>query len=128
MRSEHNIEIKLGTSYPRRCPRCAGMTPLYHPNVSEIGMVCLGAYGTHWAPGLMLDELCIMLWDIARYHNYDLEAPIIERPALGLEPEKIQLPARPAAAPRPEGALWQDSNPANPNGRRARARRRAALQ
>ena len=38
-------------------------------------MVCLGGYGTHWVPSMQLDELCNMLWDMARYHNYDIRSP-----------------------------------------------------
>ena len=56
-------------------PEIRWITPIYHPNISEIGMVCLGGYGTHWVPSVQLDELCIMLWDMARYHNYDIRSP-----------------------------------------------------
>jgi hypothetical protein len=56
-------------------PEIRWVTPIYHPNISEIGMVCLGAYGTHWVPSLALDELCVMLWDMARYQNYDIRSP-----------------------------------------------------
>jgi hypothetical protein len=38
-------------------------------------MVCLGGYGTNWVPSVQLDELCTMLWDMARYHNYDIRSP-----------------------------------------------------
>ena len=71
----HRIEIKLGASYPRTMPEIRWITPIYHPNISEIGMVCLGGYGTHWVPSVQLDELCNMLWDMARYHNYDIRSP-----------------------------------------------------
>jgi len=71
----HRVEIKLGSSYPRTMPEIRWITPIYHPNISEIGMVCLGGYGTHWVPSVQLDELCIMLWDMARYHNYDIRSP-----------------------------------------------------
>ncbi len=71
----HRVEIKLGASYPRTMPEIRWVTPIYHPNISEIGMVCLGGYGTHWVPSVQLDELCIMLWDMARYHNYDIRSP-----------------------------------------------------
>ena len=71
----HRVEIKLGASYPRTIPEIRWLTPIYHPNISEIGMVCLGGYGTHWVPSVQLDELCIMLWDMARYHNYDIRSP-----------------------------------------------------
>ncbi len=71
----HHLEIKLGASYPRTIPEIRWLSPIYHPNISEIGMVCLGGYGTHWVPSVQLDELCIMLWDMARYHNYDIRSP-----------------------------------------------------
>ena len=74
-RDHHEVEIKLGASYPRTMPELRWLTPIYHPNISEIGMVCLGAYGTHWVPSLALDELCVMLWDMARYQNYDTRSP-----------------------------------------------------
>jgi ubiquitin-protein ligase len=74
-RDQHHLEIKLGASYPRTMPELRWLTPIYHPNISEIGMVCLGGYGTHWVPSLPLDELCVMLWDMARYHNYDIRSP-----------------------------------------------------
>ncbi len=71
----HRVEIKLGASYPRTIPELRWLTPVYHPNISEIGMVCLGGYGTHWVPSVQLDELCTMLWDMARYFNYDIRSP-----------------------------------------------------
>ena len=61
---DHRVEIKLGASYPRTIPEIRWITPIYHPNISEIGMVCLGGYGTHWVPSVQLDELCNMLWDM----------------------------------------------------------------
>src|SRR5689334_22773904 len=70
VREHHEVEVKLGASYPRTMPELRWLTPVYHPNISEIGLVCLGGYGTHWVPSLHLDELCVMLWDMARYHNY----------------------------------------------------------
>ena len=71
----HQVEIKMGPSYPRSVPEIRWLTPIHHPNISEIGLVCLGGYGTHWVPSVQLDELCSMLWDMARYHNYDIRSP-----------------------------------------------------
>src|SRR5690349_15170076 len=42
VRERHEIEIKLGASYPRNMPEIRWLSPVYHPNISEIGMVCLG--------------------------------------------------------------------------------------
>jgi len=82
VRDRHEVEIKLGASYPRTMPEIRWLTPIYHPNISEIGMVCLGGYGTHWVPSLNLDELCGMLWDMARFHNYDIRSPYNREAAL----------------------------------------------
>jgi len=78
----HEVEIKLGASYPRTMPEIRWLSPVYHPNISEVGSVCLGGYGTHWVPSLNLDELCGMLWDMARYHNYDVRSPYNREAAL----------------------------------------------
>jgi hypothetical protein len=53
-------------------PEMQWRTPIFHPNISGSGMVCLGGYGTYWAPSLNLDELCEMLWEMIRYANYDV--------------------------------------------------------
>ena len=79
---KHHVEIKLGSSYPRTVPELRWLTPIYHPNISEIGMICLGGYGTHWVPSVQLDELCVMLWDMVRYHNYDIRSPYNRESAL----------------------------------------------
>jgi ubiquitin-protein ligase len=74
-REIHEVHIRLGASYPRMMPELAWKTPIFHPNVSAGGIVCLGGYGTHWVPSLALDELCSMLWDMVRYENYDEKSP-----------------------------------------------------
>ena len=95
---KHHVEIKLGSSYPRTIPEIRWLTPVYHPNISEIGMVCLGGYGTHWVPSVQLDELCTMLWDMLRYHNYDIRSPYNRDAALWVaQQQTIRFPtdARP---------------------------------
>ncbi len=91
VRAHHEVEIKLGASYPRTMPEIRWLTPIYHPNISEIGMVCLGGYGTHWVPSLNLDELCGMLWDMARFHNYDIRSPYNREAALWVANQKSFL-------------------------------------
>jgi ubiquitin-protein ligase len=75
VRSSHQVEVELAAAYPRTPPALRWLTPIYHPNISETGMVCLGAYAAHWAPGVSLADLCVMIWDMARYHNYDIRSP-----------------------------------------------------
>jgi hypothetical protein len=50
-------------------------TPIFHPNISTNGVVCLGGYGTHWVPSLTLPELCNMIWDMIRMKNFDIKSP-----------------------------------------------------
>jgi hypothetical protein len=75
MRDFHEMTIQLGAAYPRMMPELAWRTPIFHPNISASGVVCLGGYGTHWVPSVNLDELCHMLWDMIRYQNFDVESP-----------------------------------------------------
>lgn len=71
----HEVSVRLGASYPRVMPELQWKTPIFHPNISGSGSVCLGGYGTYWVPSLNLDELCEMLWDMIRYANYDVTSP-----------------------------------------------------
>jgi hypothetical protein len=75
IRDEHEVLIRLGASYPRMMPELIWKTPIFHPNISANGVVCLGGYSTHWVPSLQLDELCTMLWDMIRYENFDVDSP-----------------------------------------------------
>ncbi len=78
----HEILVELGAAYPRMVPNLAWQTPIFHPNISNNGVVCLGGYGTHWVPSLTLAELCTMLWDMIRYKNFDIESPYNREAAL----------------------------------------------
>lgn len=71
----HEVHIRLGAAYPRMMPELAWKSPIFHPNISAGGVVCLGGYGTYWVPSLTLDELCVMLWDMIRFENYDEKSP-----------------------------------------------------
>jgi hypothetical protein len=75
VRELHEVSVRLGAGYPRMMPELSWKTPVFHPNISASGVVCLGGYGIHWVPSLSLDELCVMLWDIVRYANFDVGSP-----------------------------------------------------
>jgi ubiquitin-protein ligase len=85
----HEIEILLGVEYPRMMPELRWRTPIFHPNIAETGMVCLGGYGTNWVPSLNLDELCEMLWDMIRYANYDVKSPYNREAALWAQTQTL---------------------------------------
>ena len=75
VQEDNEVRICLGASYPREMPEMHWRTPIFHPNISGAGTVCLGGYGTFWVPSLNLDELCEMLWDMIRYQNFDVTSP-----------------------------------------------------
>ncbi|QGJ69362.1 Ubiquitin--protein ligase [Planctomycetales bacterium 10988] len=72
---EHQLTVRLGTQYPRQGPELRWITPIFHPNIATNGAVCLGGYTKHWVPSLGLADLCLMLWDMIRYANYDVSSP-----------------------------------------------------
>ena len=82
VRDYHEVVIELGSAYPRMIPNLIWQTPIFHPNISSGGVVCLGGYGTSWVPSLTLDEMCIMLWDMIRYRNFDVDSPYNREAAL----------------------------------------------
>ncbi len=93
IREQHVVHIHLGAAYPRMMPELAWKTPIFHPNISGSGVVCLGGYGTHWVPSLNLDELCCMLWDMIRYKNFDVDSPYNREAALWAKSQrKLRLP------------------------------------
>ncbi len=93
---QHEIVVELGAAYPRLMPAINWQTPVFHPNISSSGIVCLGGYGTNWVPSLRLDDLCVMLWDMIRYQNYDVESPYNREAALwAREQTDFHLPLDP---------------------------------
>jgi len=96
LRDDHEVHVRLGASYPRMMPELAWKSPIFHPNVSNTGVVCLGGYGTHWVPSLALADLCGMLWDMIRYQNFDEKSPYNrEAAAWALTQSSVSLPIDP---------------------------------
>src|SRR5262245_17470903 len=91
LRDEHEVHVRLGASYPRMMPELAWKSPIFHPNISASGVVCLGGYGTYWVPSLALDELCGMLWDMIRFENFDETSPY-NREAAGWAKNQTDYP------------------------------------
>lgn len=86
---DHEVLIQLVAEYPRSAPHMRWLTPIFHPNISAGGAVCLGGWGTHWAPSLQLDRLCEMLWDMLRMANYDTRSPFNPSAAQWLLAQRI---------------------------------------
>lgn len=59
------VEIELGSDYPRRRPNVRWLSPIVHPNISG-GQVCLGNFASNWSPSVRLADIVEILWDYAR--------------------------------------------------------------
>lgn len=59
------VELSLGSNYPRSQPQIEWLTPIVHPNISG-GNVCLGNYANQWTPYFKLVDLLEILWDYSR--------------------------------------------------------------
>lgn len=96
VRNVHEVSLGLGASYPRMMPELSWKTPIFHPNISGSGVVCLGGYGTYWVPSVNLDELCHMLWDMIRYQNFDVNSPYNREAAAWAKGQReMRLPVDP---------------------------------
>lgn len=91
-RDRHVVAITLNAAYPRMIPEIVWRTPIFHPNISAGGVVCLGGYQTNWVPSLKLDELCTMLWDMIRFANYDVDSPYNRDAAIWAKQHRARFP------------------------------------
>lgn len=71
----HVMEVYLPTRYPAEPPYIRWMTPVFHPNVSKGGSVCIGIDGQDWAPSLNLAWLVEQISDMITYRSYNVEDP-----------------------------------------------------
>ncbi|MHC5036534.1 MAG: ubiquitin-conjugating enzyme E2 [Planctomycetota bacterium] len=105
----HRVEIRLGAEYPRMKPMIQWLTPIFHPNISNAGSVCLGGYTTNWVPSVGIANLCEMLWDMLRYANFDIRSPFNREAAAWV---KSQTTFRFPLDERPLRDLLSQSRPA----------------
>jgi ubiquitin-protein ligase len=120
--SHHEVVVELGAAYPRMVPNLAWQTPIFHPNISNNGVVCLGGYGTHWVPSLTLAEMCTMLWDMIRYKNFDIASPYNRQAALWAQSQthfSFPVDGRPIrnliAEPKPGASAGSNPNSHQPS-------------
>jgi len=69
-REDHRVRILLGPQYPMTMPALRWLTPIFHPNISSGGSVCIGR---QWSGGgRYLDDLVIYLAQMVRYDGEGL--------------------------------------------------------
>lgn len=92
-----DIEITFEENYPRSPPRITFLTPLFHPNVSESGVIRLAEFDTsQWSPAITMRTLLISLQAMLSDPN-PLQNCILNEEAAALylhNPEEFRKRAR----------------------------------
>lgn len=138
------VEIDLPLEYPRGMPNILWKSKVFHPNISSGGGVCLGSYFSEWSPAAGVVGICGILWDMARWANFNINSayngsaaewyrtqtkykfPIDVRSLRDkVEPPSDAISSKPACAPPDEDILIIE-NPATSlqEGDRVRHRRK----
>lgn len=84
----HRVQIVLTNDFPAVQPLLEWLTPIFHPNISENGQVCIGG----WYPAKMLDQLILSLGNMIQYKNYAVHDPLRHDASQWAIAHKEQLP------------------------------------
>lgn len=87
-RDSHVVEIQLTSEYPRQCPRCRMLTPVFHPNI-EPATICVG---DHWTAGERLLDLIVRIGELLAYQVYNIRSPLDGEAAMWADQNRHHLP------------------------------------
>jgi|UniRef100_A0A6C0BKY6 ubiquitin-conjugating enzyme E2 D/E len=65
------LSIKFPTNYPFKPPEMMFKVPIYHPNISRSGLICLDILKHKWSPALSLSKVMFSLSSLLTDPNPD---------------------------------------------------------
>lgn len=87
-RNSHVAEIQLTSEYPRQCPKCKLLTPIFHPNI-EPAAICVG---DHWTAGEKLLDLIVRIGEMLAYQAHNIKSPLDGEAAMWTDQNRHRLP------------------------------------
>eukprot|EP00750_Incisomonas_marina_P012524 INCI16932.2.p1 GENE.INCI16932.2~~INCI16932.2.p1 ORF type:complete len:191 (-),score=31.15 INCI16932.2:449-1021(-) len=67
----YKLEIFLPAEYPMKPPSVRFMTKLYHPNVDDVGRICVDILKDQWSPALTVAKVLVSLQALLSAPNPD---------------------------------------------------------
>ncbi|CAD8056885.1 unnamed protein product [Paramecium sonneborni] len=66
-----DIELLLPDDYPMSPPKCVFNTKIYHPNIDNLGRICLDVLKDKWSPALQIRSILLSIQVLLSSPNPD---------------------------------------------------------